>query len=98
MKKILIIILYLFPFIAFSQATVGLIVKQGDIYFESDQYIRAIPVYKAALEVDPAYDKAKYKLAECYRLTHDYESAEFYYQEIAGAGGDPIFPLGVCRT
>lgn len=92
MKKILTITLYLFPLVAFSQ-TAAIVTKQGDIYFESSQYMRAIPVYKEALNQDGSYDKAKYKLAECYRLTHDYESAEFYYQEIAKTGGDPRYPL-----
>lgn len=93
MKKLLFVSLYFFSLIAFSQPNTELIVKQGDIFFENAQYIRAIPIYMAALDENENYIKAKYQLAECYRLTQDYESAEFYYQEIAARGGDERYPL-----
>ncbi|MFK7952656.1 MAG: OmpA family protein [Ekhidna sp.] len=93
MKRIIILSFTILSFTAFSQVTVDLIVKQGDEFFDNAQYQRAITFYKAALEENDNYAKAKYQLGESYRLTQDYESAEFYYQEIASRGGDTRFPL-----
>ena len=91
MKKLGFIVIYLVTTFVFAQRT-ETFVTYGDELFESTQYIKAIPVYKAALEKNPNYTKAKYRLGECYRLTLDYESAQFYYGDIA-KNNDPRYPL-----
>ena len=91
MKKIAFLSIYLMTFFAFGQRTESF-VEYADEFFESAQYIKAIPVYKAALEKNPNYIKAKYRLAESYRLTLDYESAQFYYGDIA-KNNDRRYPL-----
>ncbi|SNS41180.1 WD40-like Beta Propeller Repeat [Ekhidna lutea] len=70
----------------------SLVTKVADDYFKSDQYMNAIRHYKAALEENPSNIKAQYQLAECYRLTQDYESAEYYYESI-GKEQDIRYPL-----
>ncbi len=91
MKKILFLVLNVLAVSVFAQRT-ELFVSYGDELFESAQYIKAIPVYKAALEKNPNYIKAKYRLGECYRFTFDYESAQFYYGDIA-KNNDSRYPL-----
>lgn len=91
MKKIIFLVINLVAISVFAQRT-ELFVSYGDELFESEQYIKAIPVYKAALEKNPNYVKAKYRLGECYRFTFDYESAQFYYGDIA-KNNDPRYPL-----
>ena len=78
---------------AFSQnVRIEFIEKEGDQQFGYGQYLSAINMYKKVLEIDPNYVRAQYKLADCYRLIQDYESASYYYQSIALAN-DPRFPL-----
>lgn len=91
MKKVIFLVLNILAISAFAQRT-ELFVSYGDELFESAQYIKAIPVYKAALEKNPNYIKAKYRLGECYRYTFDYESAQFYYGDIA-KNNDSRYPL-----
>ncbi len=91
MKKVLFLVLNILAFSVIAQRT-ELFVSYGDELFESAQYIKAIPVYKAALEKNPNYIKAKYRLGECYRFTFDYESAQFYYGDIA-KNNDSRYPL-----
>ena len=70
----------------------SLIADAGDEYFERAQYIKAISFYKSSLEVDEDYARAQYQLAECYRLTFDYNSAEYYY-ELLAKRKNPKYPL-----
>ncbi|NQZ74818.1 MAG: tetratricopeptide repeat protein [Ekhidna sp.] len=65
--------------------------KLGDEYYKDKLYMAAIPRYKAALAESETFTKAKFRLAECYRLIQDYESAEYYYEQIA-AKGDSRYP------
>lgn len=91
MKKILFLALNLIVLTSFAQRT-ELYVAQADEFFAANLYIKAIPVYEAVLEKNPNYVKAKYQLGECYRFTFDYESAQFYYGDIA-KNNDPRYPL-----
>ncbi|MEO1254356.1 MAG: tetratricopeptide repeat protein, partial [Bacteroidota bacterium] len=63
-----------------------------DEYLQNGNYISAIRYYKEALAEDPKNFRAQYGLAECYRLTQDYESAEYYY-ELVGSDQDLRYPL-----
>ncbi|MEP1095343.1 MAG: OmpA family protein [Cyclobacteriaceae bacterium] len=91
MKKVLFLVLHLVSVLTFAQRT-ELFVSQADELFAAAQYVKAIPYYDAALEKNPNYVKAKYQLGECYRFTFDYESAQFYYGDIA-KNNDPRYPL-----
>ncbi len=91
MKKLFFLLTYV-SILAVSAQRTETYVTYADELFESAQYIKAIPVYKAALDKNPNYVKAKYRLAECYRLTLDYESAQFYYGDIA-KNNDTRYPL-----
>lgn len=91
MKKIIFFFIVLASFQSYSQSAQQF-AKQADIHFKNADYIEAIRVYNAALKKNPNYVKAKYQLAECYRITFDYESAQGYYGEIALAGSRN-FPL-----
>lgn len=91
MRKLFLLIAYVSTALVFAQRT-ELYVKQADQFFDAALYIKAIPVYKAALEKNPNYVKAKYRLGECYRLTFDYESAQYYYGDIA-KNNDKRYPL-----
>ncbi len=84
MKNIITIIALFFTVVGFSQ-TPEMVKEQGDQYFENEQYYKAIEFYKAALEREEGLLGAKFQLAECYRLTFDPESAEFYYGEVANS-------------
>jgi len=85
------ILFFLCSFQLFGQ-TADLIKKQGDLYFNNEQYGNAIEYYKRALLMEEDLSSAKYGLAECYRLTFDYESAESYYEEVAALNSE-VFPL-----
>lgn len=68
-------------------------VKAGDDYFKDGYYMEAIRYYKAALEEYPDNIKAQYQLAESYRLTQQYENAEYYYEQMTSGGQDSRYPL-----
>ena len=76
----------------YGQNTTKLL-KQGNEYFEAYAYEQAIPYYRDILLQDNSTE-AKIKLAECYRLTNDYEKAEYWYKQIIGQmPEDPIYKL-----
>ncbi|MBL4623600.1 MAG: OmpA family protein [Flavobacteriales bacterium] len=54
-------------------------VKKADMYFDSFQYEEAIPLYLKAMKKGQD-SLAVVHLAESYRLTQDYSSAEVYYK------------------
>ena len=68
------------------------IISEADQLFEAKRYIEAIDLYKAALNNNSRNVKAKYYMAECYRLSMDYKSAQFYYGDIAKTG-NTMYPL-----
>lgn len=65
----------------------------GDEDFRDGYYMGAIRYYKAALDENPENIKAQYQLAECYRLTQQYENAEYYYEQVTSDGQDSRYPL-----
>lgn len=66
---------------------------EANEYFGNNLYLEAIRNYKAAIDESEGTNlKAQYQLAECYRLVQDYESAEYYYEQI-GTKQDIRFPL-----
>ncbi|MEQ9403313.1 MAG: LysM peptidoglycan-binding domain-containing protein [Cyclobacteriaceae bacterium] len=91
MKKIILLISLFCAFAAFAQRTESY-VAYADEFFDAALYVKAIPGYKAALEKNPNYVKAKYRLAECYRFTLNYDDAQFYYGDIA-KNSDSRYPL-----
>ena len=68
------------------------LIKIGDAFLENNHYLEAVSPYKEALEKDPKNMRAMFSLAECYRKMQDYQSAEYYYQQIA-TDQDIRFPL-----
>ena len=65
----------------------------GDEDFRDGYYMGAIRYYKAALDENPENIKVQYQLAECYRLTQQYENAEYYYEQVTSDGQDSRYPL-----
>lgn len=59
-------------------------VRMGEIYFNRDQYERAIERYQHLLKFDDSkfYDKALYKLGWCYYKLSDYTNAVKYFSEV----------------
>ncbi|MGB1206291.1 MAG: OmpA family protein [Chitinophagales bacterium] len=91
MLSILFLTIIFSPFI-YGQNTTKLL-KEGNQYFEAYAYQQAIPYYRDILLQDNSTE-AKIKLAECYRLTNDYEKAEYWYKQIIGQmPEDPIYKL-----
>ena len=91
MKKIVFVIAWVALLGAHAQRTESF-VKYADELFERGSYQEAIEAYKAALEKNPNYTKAKYQIGEAYRLSFDYESAQFYYGDVA-KNNDIRYPL-----
>lgn len=95
MKNILFLIGMILTISVIGQSNnlqVSRLIKVGDDYFSEGQYMEAIRHYKEAYDESPDNTKAQYQLAECYRLTQQYENAEYYYESI-GARSDIRFPL-----
>ena len=87
------IVLLTWSFTSFGQElNQKLVLKSGDQYFENEQYIKAIRFYKEVLDQSPGHVGAKFRLAECYRLTFDYPTALHFYDEVVQSGDDR-FPL-----
>ena len=85
MRKSIFIVSLFISVLAFGQTNnivVGRLLKLGDEYFSNDQYMSALRYYKEALDQNESNLKAQYQIAECYRLVRDYESAEYYYEQI----------------
>lgn len=55
------------------------LVRKGDYYFKTMAYTKAIPYYTRALQKDSTLQEPTFKLADCYRLTHNRQLAEFWY-------------------
>lgn len=60
--------------------------RLGDEEFEALAYVKAIPHYKKA--VKKSEEGAQSKLAHCYYLIHDYESASEEYEKLFGEVGE----------
>ncbi|MEA1970739.1 MAG: tetratricopeptide repeat protein, partial [Thermodesulfobacteriota bacterium] len=54
---------------------------QGNKYFSSKKYDRAIDKYKKAIKINPKIAKYYYKLAEAYRLKELGDEAITYYEK-----------------
>lgn len=65
--------------------------KKADRYYSSGAYARAITLYEKRLrhKADP---KAMYNVADCYRLTRQYDKAEYWYAKAIASGAitDPV--------
>lgn len=57
------------------------LMKKADAFYDAQAYELAIPVYRDVLLSDNSLT-AKTKLADCYRLTNDYDKAEYWYQQL----------------
>lgn len=91
MKHILTLLLLIVAVSVHAQPP-NLQIQQADRYFENNQFTEAIKYYQQALAQDEDNTKAKYGLAESYRETLDYESAEYYYGQVARLGSE-VYPL-----
>ena len=91
-RRVIFLVFIIISQASFAQLLTSRIEKEGDLFFENNQYLRAIYYYKKALEETPNLVRAQYKLGNSYRLIRDYESAEYYYQSIAESKS-PVFPL-----
>jgi len=64
------------------------VVKRADSYFNNNEFVKAIPLYKRASTKN---DEALRKLADCYRITKNYPQAEIYYEKLtAKKSSDPM--------
>ena len=79
--------------IAQDQRRSQVLTISGDEDFRDGYYMGAIRYYKAALDENAENIKAQYQLAECYRLTQQYENAEYYYGMVTSDGHDSRYPL-----
>lgn len=70
-----------------------LITRIGDDYYAEGEYKKATYYYKVAFNEYPQYVKAQFQIAQCYRLTQQYDSAEHHYGAIIADGQDFRFPL-----
>jgi peptidoglycan-associated lipoprotein len=78
-RTLYIILLGILPFITFAQKKLDFTI--ADKFFNSFQYELAAEEYNKLHETDKKNHKALYQLAECYRLTFNYEKAEKFYYE-----------------
>lgn len=69
------------------------ITQMGDIYLKASEYDLAIYYYLQALEAYPGYVKTQYQLAQCYRLSKQFDSAAFHYQSIILNEQDIRYPI-----
>ncbi len=93
MKSACLYILLLFHCLNSLGQSVDALKKQGDIYFNNLQYTKALEYYKGALELRRNFGSAQFQVAECYRLTMEFELAERYYGIVASSFSSELFPL-----
>ncbi len=66
-------------------------VKRANAFYNKSDYPNAIKLYTKALKGKGENQEALEKLANCYRLTKNYEQAEVYYAKACGSqGADPL--------
>jgi tetratricopeptide (TPR) repeat protein len=83
MKRTVHTIVYFFILLVFTQETSAQNdLKRADWYYNDMQYQLAIPVYSKILNADNTFNKLEIteKLANCYRLTNNFEKAEELYR------------------
>lgn len=71
-----IIVFICFLFSASSQGQMD----KGNVYFDQNRYIKAVPHYIKAAKKEATKQEAYIKLGECYRNMNDYEKAENSYR------------------
>jgi peptidoglycan-associated lipoprotein len=93
MKKntllLLIVAIIILPHIAYSQY----VLKEADERYEKFNYSQAIDLYEKAYKKKKSKHAAE-RLAECYRLMHNYKQAESWYgkfSEMPGADPENVF-------
>ena len=87
-KKIIFVLIAVFilPDASFAQMKM----KRADKLFENEEYAKAIPLYKKSAR-GKKRSEAYMKLADCYRITKNYDKAELYYGKLASAKStDPM--------
>ncbi|WP_425391479.1 tetratricopeptide repeat protein [Ekhidna sp.] len=70
-----------------------LISRVGDDYFSIGAYEYAMRYYRAAFKEYPEYVEAQFQMAQCFRLTDQYDSAAHHYGLIISNGQDFRYPL-----
>lgn len=87
--KFIIVSFSLFSFFIFQEANaqkkkdVRDIIMSGNEYYFKDQFSKAIDFYYKAITIDSLNAYANYHLAECHRMTFNFEEAEKYYYIVA---------------
>jgi len=74
-KQILILGMLLFSGLIYSQTKVDSLVQAGIQYHDNRQFDKAIEVYKAALEIEPASPLVHYEIALSYMQAKDYKNS-----------------------
>ena len=84
-------LLFLLPF---TGSTQNKEIEQGDVYFEFFQFPEAIESYQAALKIYNPKVEAHIldRLAQCYKVTFQYEKAEEYYTKLIRLGDKHTAP------
>ncbi len=82
-KYCLLMILAFVVFVPAQAQKAKKMLNEANAYFDAYAYEQAIPLYRDVLLLDNSIE-AKTKLAEAYRLTNDYEKAEYWYDQIMG--------------
>ena len=84
MKRTILLLMmgFLVTSVGFSQSRTR---KKADHYYERLAYSKAIPYYRRVFEKEKDKD-AVLRLAECYRLTHQFDSAAVWYDKAVEMG------------
>jgi hypothetical protein len=68
--------------------------EKANYHFDNFHYAQAIPLYIKAAKKEKTKIVATQKLADCYRILHDYRNAEMQYAQVIKNGGNlPIHHL-----
>lgn len=80
-KNVASILFLLFISISSFGQNAKVLMKKADAFYDAQAYELAIPVYRDVLLTENSL-AAKTKLADCYRLTNDYDKAEYWYAQL----------------
>ena len=75
------------------EAEAILITKMGDEYLKVSEYDHAIYYYQKALRIYPGYVKTQFQLAQCFRLSMEFDSAFYHYKAIIEEEQDRRYPM-----
>jgi len=85
-KNIFSIIIFL-PFISYAQVKNNSAIGLANQEFSNYRYAYAIPFYKTHLKQHPTDTVALVRIAYCYKISNQYDSALHYYKQADSLGG-----------